>query len=93
MLTALQTYIAAHGTVSMADLSLHFHTSSQALRPMLAKLMRKGRIRSLPRPTQCTDCTCCDLNSVECYEWAIAAPDGKAELTTALPHPSICRCP
>jgi putative ferrous iron transport protein C len=69
MLTALQTYIADHGTVSIADLSLHFRTDSQALRPMLTKLSRKGRIRALPAPTKCSDCTCCDLSSLECYEW------------------------
>ncbi|MEO1068984.1 MAG: FeoC-like transcriptional regulator, partial [Cyanobacteria bacterium J06638_6] len=47
----------------------HFHTDSQALRPMLAKLSRKGRIRSLPVPEKCADCTCCDWRSLECYEW------------------------
>lgn len=69
MLTDIQTYIATHGTVSIADLSLHFHTDSQAITPMLIKLSRKGRIRKLPAPAKCTDCTCCDLSSLECYEW------------------------
>jgi putative ferrous iron transport protein C len=73
MLTALQTYIATHGTVSIAELSLHFHTDSQALRPMLAKLSRKGRVHSLPMPEKCADCTCCDFSQLECYEW-IAQP-------------------
>ena len=69
MLTDIQAYIANHGTVSLADLSLHFHTDSQALRPMLTKLVRKGRIRRLPAPAKCGDCTCCDLTSLEGYEW------------------------
>ncbi|WP_035984736.1 FeoC-like transcriptional regulator [Leptolyngbya sp. KIOST-1] len=74
MLSKIQAYIAAHGTVSMADLSLHFHTDSPALRPMLAKLSRKGRIRPLPQPEKCADCTCCDLSQLDCYEW-IAQPN------------------
>lgn len=69
MLTDLQTYIANHGTVSLADLSLHFHTDSQALQPMLNRLVRKGRLRRLPAPAKCGDCTCCDLSQLECYEW------------------------
>ncbi|MGP1387214.1 MAG: FeoC-like transcriptional regulator [Thainema sp.] len=69
MLRDLQTYIAHHGTVSIADLSLHFHTDGQAIQPMLTKLSRKGRIRKLPAPEKCANCTCCDLSSLECYEW------------------------
>jgi len=69
MLRDLQGYIATHHIVSIADLSRRFHTDSQALKPMLNKLSRKGRIRKLPAPEKCTDCTCCDLSSLECYEW------------------------
>lgn len=69
MLSDLQTYIAKHRIVSIADLSLHFHVDSQAIQPMLTKLSRKGRIRKLPTPEKCTDCTCCDWNRLECYEW------------------------
>jgi putative ferrous iron transport protein C len=50
MLRDVQAYIADHGTVSVADLSLHFHTSIDALQPMLNKLSRKARIRPLPAP-------------------------------------------
>jgi len=80
MLSDIQAYIAAHGTVSIADLALHFHTDSSALRPMLAKLIRKGRVRSLPAPAKCADCTCCDLSSLECYAWV-------AQPTTTPPPP------
>ncbi|MEL6385400.1 MAG: FeoC-like transcriptional regulator [Cyanobacteria bacterium J06626_18] len=69
MLRDLQTYIESHETVSMLDLSLRFHTDSQALQPMLNKLVRKGRIRQLPIPETCTGCTCCNFESLECYEW------------------------
>jgi hypothetical protein len=69
MLSDLQTYIASHGVVSISDLSLHFRTDIQAIQPMLSKLSRKGRIRKLPTPEKCADCTCCDWTHLECYEW------------------------
>lgn len=69
MLRDIQDYIASHGTVSMRDLSLHFHSDSQTLKPMLDKLGRKGRIRKLPIPERCDGCTCCNVESLEHYEW------------------------
>jgi hypothetical protein len=72
MLRDVQTYIADHGVVSMADLSLHFHSNAAALQPMLNKLDRKGRIRKLPMPVKCSDCTCCDHSELVCYEWVRA---------------------
>jgi hypothetical protein len=69
MLRDIQTYIANNGTVSVTDLSLHFRTNVNTLKPMLNKLDRKGRIRQLPNPTKCEGCTCCDLDDLVCYEW------------------------
>lgn len=69
MLRDIQTYIANQRIVSISDLSLHFHTNANALQPMLNKLSRKGRIRKLPVPAKCTDCTCCDHSDLVCYEW------------------------
>jgi putative ferrous iron transport protein C len=69
MLRDVQAYIADHGTVSVADLSLHFHTSIDALQPMLNKLSRKARIRPLPAPEKCAGCTACNHNDLLCYEW------------------------
>lgn len=69
MLTALQAYIADHGTVAIGDLSLHFRSDRTCLQPMLAKLVQKGRIRKIPAPSKCGDCTSCDLSHLEAYEW------------------------
>jgi hypothetical protein len=69
MLRDIQTYIADRGMVSLSDLSLHFHADSEALQPMLSKLIRKGRIRKVPMPEQCSGCTCCTQESLELYEW------------------------
>jgi len=69
MLRDVQSYIAQRGTVSIADLSLHFRIDSQAIKPMLTKLSRKGRIRQLPPPAKCGGCNCCEQDTLECYEW------------------------
>ncbi|MGD1942621.1 MAG: FeoC-like transcriptional regulator [Leptolyngbyaceae cyanobacterium] len=69
MLRDVQTYIADHNIVSVTDLTLHFHTNINALQPMLNKLSRKGRIRKLPAPEKCADCTCCDHSDLVCYQW------------------------
>jgi hypothetical protein len=78
MLRDLQTYIAAQGTVSLADLSLHFHTDSRTLEPMLNKLCRKGRIRQLPIAAKCGGCTSCESSSLALYEWAEREESGDA---------------
>jgi putative ferrous iron transport protein C len=69
MLTNIQTYIAKHSTVSIADLSLHFRSDREAIRPMLDKLCRKGRIRKLPASGKCGGCTSCEQGTLELYEW------------------------
>lgn len=69
MLRDVQTYIADHQIVAVSDLTLHFHISIHTLQPMLNKLSRKGRIRKLPAPEKCADCTCCDHSDLVCYEW------------------------
>jgi putative ferrous iron transport protein C len=70
MLRDIQTYIAHHHTVSIADLALHFHMDDQAIQPMVTKLVRKGRVRREPTPEKCGGCTCCQASSLELYTWA-----------------------
>ncbi|NEQ47999.1 MAG: FeoC like transcriptional regulator [Leptolyngbya sp. SIOISBB] len=69
MLHDIQTYMAQHGTVSVADLALHFRTQPTTLQPMLDKLCRKGRIRQRRDAVKCSGCTCCDQGTLEVYEW------------------------
>jgi putative ferrous iron transport protein C len=69
MLRDVQTYMAQNGTVSLADLSRHFHIQQDALQPMLSKLSRKGRIRQLPTAAKCCGCTACDRDTLDLYEW------------------------
>lgn len=88
MLRDLQKYIATHGTVSMVDLARHFHTDSATLKPMLHRLIRRGRVHKLPAPHKCADCTCCDLSQLEFYQWR----DQIAQPSQPIPEEKPC-CP
>ncbi|MBK4730532.1 FeoC-like transcriptional regulator [Oxynema sp. CENA135] len=69
ILRDLQVYLAEQHTASLAQLSTHFHVEAAALEPMLKKLVRKGRVRQLPPPKPCGECTQCDRTVFDVYEW------------------------
>jgi predicted transcriptional regulator len=68
ILTELQTYLAQRGKVSLTELESHFRTDSNALRGMLNRLIRKGRIRQ-HITEKCGGCTQCSPELFEVYEW------------------------
>lgn len=70
ILSELTAYLAQHKRAALIDLSHRFDSDPEALRPMLAMLERKGRLRKLPSGTLCGGgCSKCDPASVEIYEW------------------------
>ncbi|MFW6264226.1 MAG: FeoC-like transcriptional regulator [Cyanobacteriota bacterium] len=69
ILKELQAFVLKYHRVSLAEMELHFHVDGNALRPMLNKLVRKGRIRKLSIPDQCHGCTSCNPDTIEFYEW------------------------
>lgn len=68
ILKDIQTYLSEHGKASLTELSIRFATDVHALRPMLKRLVRKGRVHQW-KPERCQGCTCCSSESVEFYEW------------------------
>jgi hypothetical protein len=68
ILTELQTYLAKQKKVSLAELESHFRTDADALRGMLNRLIRKGRVRQ-QMAEKCSGCTHCDQQMFEVYEW------------------------
>ncbi len=68
ILTELQTYLAKRQKVSLAELENHFRIDADALRGMLNRLVRKGRIRQ-HITEKCGGCTHCDQQVFEVYEW------------------------
>ncbi|MGF1540503.1 MAG: FeoC-like transcriptional regulator [Pleurocapsa sp.] len=69
ILKELQDFVLDYRRVSLAEMELHFHIDGDALRQMLNKLIQKGRVRRLPMPDKCHDCTFCNPDTTEFYEW------------------------
>lgn len=69
ILRDLQGYLAEQHSASLSDLATHFHTDADTVRPMLRRLVRKGRVRQLPSPPKCGECCQCDRTIFEIYEW------------------------
>ena len=73
ILAELQDFVCGYQRVSLAQLRLHFSIEPDALRHMLSMLIRKGRVRPIPIPHRCNGCTCCNLETIEFYEWIDAS--------------------
>jgi hypothetical protein len=69
ILQEIQEFVRDYHKVSLAQMELHFHMDGDALRPMLKKLVKKGRIRQLPIAAKCPSCSSCDIDTLEFYEW------------------------
>ncbi len=68
ILTDIQGYLEKYGKISLAELALHFHMDADAMRPLLKRLIRKGRIR-LMKGEKCAKCCHCSSEMIEFYEW------------------------
>lgn len=68
ILTDLQKFLAQHKKASLADLQLHFRSDADALRGMLNRLIRKGRVRKM-EGKKCGGCHSCAPETIEFYEW------------------------
>lgn len=69
ILQQLQNYLRTHCSSSLEELTQHFGSDADALRGMLAQLIRKGRVRKVASK-QCGSCHSCAPESLERYEWA-----------------------
>lgn len=85
ILTDLQTYLSQRGQVSLAEIKLHFRIEANALRAMLQRLIRKGRVKKLSMTDRCHHCDSCSEESLEVYEWVSATP-------TETVSPASCGC-
>lgn len=68
ILKALQQYLRDRPTTTLDELACHFAIDPDALRGMLAQLVRKGRVRKL-ETKKCGGCHNCAPESLELYEW------------------------
>lgn len=68
ILTELQCYLAQQGKASLSEMETHFRTDSDALRAMLNRLIRKGRVYQ-HQVEKCGGCSHCQGEMFELYEW------------------------
>lgn len=87
ILTEIQQYLSERGKASLEQIELHFHIDGDALRGMLNRLVRKGRVKKLSMPERCHGCTCCNLESLEIYEWISSSPSVTVEKPDCCPNP------
>lgn len=69
ILTEIQNFLINYHRVSLAEMERHFHMDGDALRQMLNKLIKKGRVRKLSKAEKCHSCTSCHPETLEFYEW------------------------
>lgn len=69
ILSEIQQFIAENKRASIADLKLHFRADGDALRGMLDRLIRKGRISKMPEAKKCGGCVSCSDDATEIYLW------------------------
>ena len=69
ILSELRAYICLKKTVTLNELMLHFDMSADALRGMLSKWIKKGKLKQRPLNKNCgTGCCQCDVTLTELYE-------------------------
>jgi predicted transcriptional regulator len=74
ILNEIQNYLSHQGRASLAQMQVHFGIHADALRGMLNRLIRKGRVQKLPTPKRCHHCVDCSQESLEFYEWITDEP-------------------
>ena len=77
MLKRIEAFLKQRGRAPLADIAAHLGAAESAVRPMLALLERKGRVRRIVMNAQlCAGCTRCAPDARE--EWALAEESANA---------------
>jgi alkylhydroperoxidase/carboxymuconolactone decarboxylase family protein YurZ len=70
ILSQVADYLKTHRRAALHDMALGLGATPDALREMLAVLVKKGRVAKLAAGTTCSSgCNKCSPASVEIYEW------------------------
>jgi hypothetical protein len=70
ILSDVKAYLQARGQATLSDMMIHFDTDADALRPMLAVWLRKGRVERLSASPDCgSNCNLCAPEATEIYRW------------------------
>lgn len=75
MLSDLRSYLQAHGRAPLTDIALHLQMEPDAVRPLIEKWQRKGKIIKLEGDDNCGGgCNKCDPETIEIYQWSDDRP-------------------
>lgn len=77
----VQMYLQNQKRASIEQIAIHFDMSEDALRGILRRLVRKGRIRYLGSACACHGCSSCSPGKLEIYEWGESAKSDLAAPT------------
>ncbi len=70
ILPEIRDYVRERGQASLEDIARHLDAQPDAVRGMLARWIRKGRIRKILKGPACgSSCSSCSTESTEVYEW------------------------
>ncbi|ELS00633.1 FeoC like transcriptional regulator [Xenococcus sp. PCC 7305] len=67
-LQELQDFVFDFGRVSLAEMKICFQTNGESLRPMLDRLIQKGKVKKSPLDEKCQTCLKCESDELEFYE-------------------------
>ena len=79
ILNEVQNFLSQKKKASLADMQLHFRMDGNALRGMLNKLIRKGRVRKMEDGKKCGGCHSCEPEAIEFYEWVVLSRETTKE--------------
>lgn len=70
ILADIKTYLQERGRAPLSDIALHLKSDPDAVRGMLERWIRKGKVRKLLARASCnSSCKVCDPSTTEIYEW------------------------
>jgi DNA-binding MarR family transcriptional regulator len=85
----IKAYLKERRRATLADIALHLGSDPEAVRGMLERWIRKGKVRKLQARASCnSSCTECDPAATEIYEWLESNAPAIEEPIT---QPHTCR--
>jgi hypothetical protein len=88
ILSEIRDYVRERGQVSLRDIALHFDSDPAAVRSMLERWIRKGKVLRRSLSAGCGgNCNQCDPSATEVYVWQEGATPESAPLTRDLHCP------
>jgi hypothetical protein len=86
MLSAIKRYLMQRRQATLADIAMHLDSPQEAVRGMLERWIRKGKVRRLQATSSCgSSCRKCDPALTEFYQWIGGENDDSEHQQPPLP--------